>query len=165
MIRALFVILVATLSFSTPANAQEAEAKKVLLAPRAENTLQYLFTHLKIEFAFCAYGKEETRAFVIERVELAYIYRADVHNVDYEPCRGRGLLGDGHSHMDANNCQLSGLDRGNAITGRDKYTLLVCTDERYKLFSKREIEKLFTKEELKDMREAVRFIPSKDPPR
>lgn len=165
MIRLLFVTLVAMLPFSTLASAQEAEAKKVLLSPQAENTLGFLFTNLKIEFAFCAYGREEVRAFVIERVELAYIYSATIHNVDYKPCRGRGLLGDGHSHMDANNCQLSGLDRGSTVTGREKYTLLICTEGRSKIFSKREVEKSFTKEELQDIRNAVKYLGGKDPPR
>lgn len=118
------------------------EPKPLIMSPVAKAKLASLFTEYtreEIEFAFCAYGRENTHAVYVDHIKVAKAYEATYDEIYYKRCTGPGLLGDGHAHLNPDHCRISLIDQQTVVKRTDQYMILVCTDIRLRLYSKRSL--------------------------
>ena len=114
--------------------------QKIVLSPTAENNLLFLHGNLRVEFAFCAYGDTTNDLIRVRRIDLPTIYEASPVNVRYEVCKGKDLLGFGHSHVNSV-CEFSEVDFHTMLTSDPPYGFLICKNKRFVWYSKREAKK------------------------
>lgn len=110
---------------------------KLQISPVVANNLAFLYDNLRIEYAFCGYGKIENGTVKLERITLPIITYADSMQVWFQYCPSEdGYLGLGHSHPDDYDCEPSQIDVEAFAKVKDKYAFLVCPEHQLKLLTR-----------------------------
>jgi hypothetical protein len=101
--------------------------------------LQKQYRKTNLESVFCIYGSVNGNRYIINNIYSPITVMKTTTSIEYQRCKGSGLLGTLHSH-EIGNCELSLLDKTKDSIGDDKITGLVC-DSVVKIYNTDDLSK------------------------
>ncbi len=141
--RLLYLLLALMLMNAAPAHAQWRNGR-LAIDKVPENTLNFFYFHVRVEFPYCAYGVEEKDGTIrITNVTFPAIYYADEDFLQRGWCDTVGLLGYGHAHRPNWGCKLSETDEETFLNEKEPYIFLICRSEkRFYWWSRAKVEEI-----------------------